>query len=145
MRTDGQTLFPIETLSLLPVHRVPFMAQQHMETPVAEPALLGSQLTQSLPQCRVIWPSRSVTNHLAVRPNDLTRPPLAHLVGRGEMSDSFPLGGGRQNFFVRRSFNATLSSIASARSRFSLAFSSSSAFRRFASDTSMPPNFAFQA
>jgi hypothetical protein len=41
-------------------------------------------------------------------------------------------------------FNAAASSIASANSRFSLAFSSSSVFRRFASDTSRPPYLAFQ-
>jgi putative transposase len=40
---------------------------------------------------------------------------------------------------------ATLSSMASASRRLSLAFSSSSDFSRFASETSMPPNFAFQA
>jgi len=34
--------------------------------------------------------------------------------------------------------------MASASSRFSLAFSSSSTFRRFASDTSRPPYLAFQ-
>jgi hypothetical protein len=45
------------------------------------------------------------------------------------MHDSLALGGGRQNFFCRRSFKATLSSMASARSRFSLAFSSSKLFR----------------
>lgn len=38
---------------------------------------------------------------------------------------------------------AALSSMASASNRFSRVFSSSSAFSRLASDTSIPPNFAF--
>lgn len=43
------------------------------------------------------------------------------------------------------SFIAAMSSICSAKSRFSLAFSSSSAFSRLASDTVIPEYFAFQA
>jgi hypothetical protein len=52
-------------------------------------------------------------------------------------------GGGRHHFFVPTSFNIALSSIASANSFFSLAFSSSNAFSRLASDTSRPPYLAF--
>jgi hypothetical protein len=46
-------------------------------------------------------------------------------------------------FFELRSFSMALSSIASASSFFSLAFASSSAFRRLASETSRPPYLAF--
>src|ERR1041385_9419177 len=60
------------------------------------------------------------------------------------MSDSFTLGGGPYHFFVSSSFSAAWSSIDSAKSFFSLRFSSSSARRRLASDTSMPPYLAFQ-
>src|SRR5215472_10395985 len=60
------------------------------------------------------------------------------------MGDSFPLPCGRHHFFPRRSFNAALSSMASARSRFSRVFSSSSVLSRLASETSMPPYLAFQ-
>ena len=56
---------------------------------------------------------------------------------------SRPSGDGRQNFFVVRSFSMALSSIASASSFFSFAFSLSSAFGRRASVTSSPPYFAF--
>src|SRR5271155_6263056 len=48
-----------------------------------------------------------------------------------------------QPFFPRMSLSAALSSIESANSFFSRRFSSSSAFSRFASDTSMPPYLAF--
>jgi len=53
-------------------------------------------------------------------------------------------GTGRQKFFPTRSFKAALSSSCSASSFFNRRFSSSSAFSRFASDTSRPPYFAFQ-
>ncbi len=61
------------------------------------------------------------------------------------MSDSLSLGSGRHHFFANRSFSAALSSIASAKSLFSLAFSVSSPFGRFASETSSPPYLAFQS
>ena len=53
-------------------------------------------------------------------------------------------GRAGHTFFDRRSFSAALSSIALASSLFSFPFSSSRARSRFASDTSMPPNLAFQ-
>jgi hypothetical protein len=71
------------------------------------------------------------------------RPPLAHLVNLAEMSHGLSLGDGRHHFFEATSFNIVLSSIASARSRFSLAFSASRIFRRRASETSSPPNYDF--
>ena len=50
------------------------------------------------------------------------------------MSDGFAPGGGRHHFFEAISLSIALSSSASANSFFSLAFSSSSAFNRLASD-----------
>ena len=50
---------------------------------------------------------------------------------------------GRQKFFVNISLSVALSITCSARSFFSRRFSSSSVFRRFASDTSSPPYFDF--
>jgi hypothetical protein len=52
--------------------------------------------------------------------------------------------GADHTFFVSRSFSAALSSMASASSFFSLAFSLSSPFKRLASQTSSPPYLAFQ-
>ena len=60
------------------------------------------------------------------------------------MAAHLALHGRRHHFFETSSFIAARSSICSANSFFSLAFSSSSAFSRFASDTVMPPNLAFQ-
>ena len=61
------------------------------------------------------------------------------------MRDCLALHDGRHHFFDRSSFIAAMSSICSASSRFSLAFSSYSAFSRLASDTVIPDYFAFQA
>jgi hypothetical protein len=56
-----------------------------------------------------------------------------------DLQDHLPPGGGRYHFFEFRSFSIALSSIASASSFLSPAFSSSSDFNRRASDTSRPP------
>src|SRR3546814_10333099 len=106
--------------------------------------LFRSQLAQLLTQTGIIVPRGTVTHALAIGIDDTTRPPFAHPVASLEMSHSFPLRGGRQNFFDRRSFNAAWSSIASASSRLSFAFSLSSSFSRRASDISSPPYFDFQ-
>src|ERR1700709_338002 len=60
------------------------------------------------------------------------------------MRDSLALGGGAYHFFDRSSRNAAPSGICSAKSFFSLAFSSSSCRSRLASEPSTPPNLAFQ-
>src|SRR4051794_1797899 len=60
------------------------------------------------------------------------RPPLAHRECLSQMDDSFPLPRGRHHFFLKRSFSAALSSMASASNRFSRVFSSASVFSRLA-------------
>src|SRR6266851_2084982 len=60
------------------------------------------------------------------------------------MGDSLPLHGGPYHFFPRSSRSAAASSIDSARSFFSFAFSSSIAFSRLVSETSIPPYRDFQ-
>ena len=59
------------------------------------------------------------------------------------MGDRITLRAGRHHFFDEMSFKTAMSSIASAKSFFSLAFSSSSVRSRLASVTSRPPNLAF--
>src|SRR6266702_92957 len=86
----------------------------------------------------------AIADHLAIGGNDRTGPPLAHLQHATQMSDSLSLGGGPYHFFDSSSFKAALSSIDSAKSFFSLRFSSSRARSRLASDTSRPPYLAFQ-
>src|SRR5215469_7498393 len=57
-----------------------------------------------------------------------TRPPLADLIGDLKVSDGLTPGGGRHHFFEATSLSMALSSITSASSFLSFAFSSSSAF-----------------
>src|ERR1700722_6767290 len=138
-----QPLLTVDPLDALPVDRMALAPQQHMQPPIAEaPSLLGQGL-QAFAQRSVIRPPGVITHAGSVGADHPARPPLAHLVGRLQISRSLPMRGGRHHFFPRRSFSATLSSIASASIRLSLAFSSSSAFNRRASDTSSPPNLAF--
>ena len=73
---------------------------------VAEPPTLVGQLAQLLSQTGIIVPRGTVTHALAIGIDDTARPPLAHPVAGLEMSNSFALDGGRQNFFARRSFSA---------------------------------------
>src|SRR5260370_6845747 len=60
------------------------------------------------------------------------------------MRDPSALGGGPYHFFARTPGSPAASSICSANSFFSLTFSSSSCFRRLASETFIPPYLAFQ-
>ena len=64
--------------------------------------------------------------------------------GAAHLPAGFALYGGPYHFFPRSSRRAEASSIDSASSFFSLPFSSSSARSRLASETSIPPNLAFQ-
>src|SRR3974390_965033 len=99
-----------------------------MQAPVTEPPALMRQGPQPLPQFRVI---RSADPLPPLPPHPADRaapPPLAHVERRTQVSDSFSLGSGRHHFFASRSFSAASSSMASARSFFSLAFSLSSPF-----------------
>ena len=118
--------------------------QQNMQAPTAEASAHMRQGPQPLPQ-RCIVPSAAAVPYCHPHPAcDPARPPLAHLERRTQVSDSLSLGSGRHHFFARRSLSAALSSMASASSFFSLAFSLSSPFTRLASETSRPPYLAFQ-
>src|SRR4029079_18638794 len=63
---------------------------------------------------------------------------------RGSLVQEPCTDGADHTFFASRSFSAALSSMASAKSFFSRAFSLSTPFRRLASETSSPPYLAFQ-
>src|ERR1700709_764661 len=97
-----------------------------MQAPVAEAAALLGDRLHALAKAGIVCPGRLVSHRRAPLADGFTRPPFAHPVGIHQMSDSFPLPRGRHHFFPRRSFSATLSSMASASRRFSFAFSPSS-------------------
>src|SRR6202011_4568039 len=103
---------------------------------------MGDRL-HALAKAGIVHPGRLVSHGHAAAADGFTRPPFAHPECSSQMGDSFPLGRGRHHFFPKRSFNAALSSMASASNRFSRVFSSASVFSRLASETSIPPNFAF--
>ncbi len=79
------------------LHLKAFPGQQDAQTAIPEPAALVGQLAQLLAQGGIIVPCGTVTHALAIGIDDTTRPPFAHPVAGLEMSDSFPLRGGRQN------------------------------------------------
>src|SRR6185436_4992869 len=109
-----------------------------MEPSVAEPPANGGQLAQARSHQRIVRPAAAEADRCAIGSERRTRPPLADLIRDPKVSDGLSPGGGRHHFFEAISF-----SIASASSFLSLAFSSSRAFRRLASDTSRPPYLAF--
>src|SRR5690606_23248682 len=80
--------------------------------------------------------ARAVADHRAIGADDTTGPPLRQAHGGLQMCNGGALGGGPYHFFASSSRSAAASSICSASSLFSFAFSSSSAFSRFASNTS---------
>ena len=110
-----------------------------MQAAIAEPPADGRQLAQPCTHGGIVRPAAAIADRGAIHPEHRTRPPLAHLEGTLQVSDGLSPRGGRHHFFEATSFSMALSSIASASSFFSLAFSSSSAFSRLASDTSSPP------
>jgi hypothetical protein len=140
---NRQLFLAVEPEKFFVVHDMPFSPQQNKQPPITKAPALPRDHDHPLPQnCFIRTPGVVANRHTATA-DGFTRPPFAHPVVGYEMRDSFPRGGGRHHFFPKRSFKATLSSIASASSRFNRAFSSSRVFRRLASETSIPPYLAF--
>jgi hypothetical protein len=131
-----QPLLAIETTKLLVVHDQSLAAHQHKQTTVAEPAADRRQFAQAAAHGRLVSSLTAIAHRCAVCPQGLARPPVAHLERGPQMSDGLSPRGGRHHFFEATSLSIALSSMASANNFFSLAFSSSSAFSRLASDTS---------
>jgi hypothetical protein len=141
--THLQSFLAIEPAQLFVVHDDAFAREQDMQPPIAEPSANGGQFAQPCPDRRVVRSGTAVADRSAIGSERRTRPPLADLIRETKVSDGLSPGGGRHHFFEAISFNIALSSIASAKSLFSFAFSSSNDFRRLAADTSSPPYLAF--
>ena len=103
-----------------------------MNASISEAATFMRQRLHPLAKVMVVAAARFITDRHPANVEGFTRPPFTHLMVAHQMSDSVPLGCGRHHFLPKRSFKAALSSMASARSRFSFVFSSSSVFNRFA-------------
>src|ERR1700722_5553656 len=141
---DRQAFFAIEPVDAVDPGRFAVLAQQDEQASIAEAPPCVGEIAQLRPKLGVRGPARAVTDHLAIRPDDRAGPPFRQAHHGLQMRDAFALGDGPYHFFDRSSRSAAASNICSAKSFFSLAFSSSSCFNRFASETSKPPYLAFQ-
>ena len=121
----------------------PLPRQQKTEPPIAKPPPRCRQLTQPLPQVSIVRTARLIPRDPPGNSDQMTRPALAQPVTVPGMGDRITLRTGCHHFFEEMSFKTAMSSIASAKSFFSLPFSSSSVRSRLASVTSRPPNLAF--
>src|SRR6201982_1449957 len=138
-----QPLLGIEPAQFLVVQQDALTLQQDMQPPIPEAPANSGDLAQSRTNETIIGSPAAVAHRAAVHAERLACPPLAHPVDLSEVSGGFSSGGGRHHFLAATSRSMALSSIASASSFFSLAFYSSNAFSRRASDTSIPPYLAF--
>ena len=141
---NRQALLTIKPVDPVQARGLAFPPQQHKQPPIAETTPLVSQLAQPAPQGRIIRPAGAIADRGAIHSDEGTGPPFRQAKAGLQVRDGFALSGGPYHFFESSSRKAEASSIVSASSFFSLAFSSSSAFNRLASETSMPPNLAFQ-
>lgn len=109
-----------------------------------------SQVAEDIPQLlrflflKHEWAARACIAARSTHVQQLQGASLAQPTGL-QPPHAFALGRHGAHFPLSTSRNASTSSILFASSFFSLLFSASSVFSRCASDTFMPPNFAFQA
>lgn len=139
-----QPLLAVQPIHLLQVYVLALTLEQDRQQPIAEPASLVRDLAQPYTH-DIIAPAQRLI--LPCRPVDPDQPAGTTLgeavVGHQLPHRSVALRRPGQ-FFPSRSFSADTSSIVSASSLFSRRFSSSSVRNRAASDTVIPPYFAFQ-
>ncbi len=138
----GQAFFPLETPQLLLVHRDTFAFKHQADAAIAEPAARRCDLAHAGPDLRIVRLCFS-PDSLRIDADQPADAALGDVVGLDHLQRGIPLQPGRRQDFPSRSFRIELSSMLSARSFFSCAFSISSVFSLRASDTSIPPNFAF--
>ena len=95
----------------------------------AQAMVAASAVTSALiGRVAIITTPMHVAHRRSVHAEDGTGPTLANAEQLPSMLDSLPLSGRPHQFFAATSFSTALSSIASASSRFSRPFSSSSTF-----------------
>jgi hypothetical protein len=139
-----EAFFAIKPVDAVDARGLALLPQQDKQPTISETLPLVGEIAQLRPKLGVWRPAGAVTDHLAVSADDRAGPPFRQAHRGPKMRDAFALDGGPYHFFDRSSRSAAASNICSAKSFFSLAFSSSSCFSRLASETSMPPYLAFQ-
>lgn len=136
----GQPSLPVQPMDALEIDFEPFALDQDVQPPVAETPSLAGQLDQA-PLQAIVLSLGGVLQHAARQAQYAAGAPLGHMSLGPHDDDGVAWCLRAQNFPRATTFNASLSSIASASSFLSLLFSASNARRRLASGTSMPPNF----
>src|SRR5205814_9448389 len=126
---DLKPFLDIEAAQLLVIQHDALAPQQDVQPPIAKAPPHSGDLAQPGANDAVISSPAAVADRTAVHADRLACPPLAHPVDLAEMSGGLSSGGGRHHFLAATSRSIALSSIASAKSFFSLAFSCSSTFR----------------
>src|SRR5690606_19320983 len=137
-----QPFLPVEPIELLVVHDHALAFEQHADPAIAEPAPLPGDVLHLLADLGAVRRA-CAPDRLGIDTDKPAGPALRDIVIPHRPQRCLSPLGQRRQFFPSRSFRTTLSSIVSASRRFSLAFSSSSAFSLAASDTSMPPYLDF--
>ena len=120
-------LFPVEPETFLVVDQIVFPLEQHMRPPIAEAAALLGDRPHALAKAGIVSAGRLISQWSCGSSRWLYTPAVRSSRMRLADGRQLPLGRGRHHFFPKRSFSAALSSMASARSRFSRVFSSSKA------------------
>src|SRR5690606_4557574 len=121
------------------------LTQPVMDEAISPARLLPRDLTNGSAQGILRLAHRTVTDAGAREPREPKRAPLGDVICGSQLPDDLAPRPGRHNLFPRTSFSAWRLRAWSATIRFSWRFSSSSCLSRFASETSMPPYFRFQA
>ena len=107
-------------------HEHTFPAQKPLQTAAAKLVASRYQATHALSDGGIVTSPARIAYHRPVDSKRIARTTLTDIEDRLKMQDRLPLGGRRHHFFAPISLSIALSSIVSAKSRFSRAFSSSS-------------------
>jgi hypothetical protein len=125
------------------VQRDALALPQNVQPAIAKPPPDCGNLAQTGSNDTIVRPPAAVADRAAIHSDRPACPPLAHPVDLMQVRGGLSSGGRGHQFLAATSRSMALSSIVSANSFFSLAFSASSAFSRRASETSIPPYLAF--
>lgn len=129
-RLNAQLFLGVNTLQLLVVHDYAFAFQQHADPATTEPTPFAGNRLHLFANFRIV--RRMITpNSLWIDTDRPARPALRDIMIPHCLACRSPSHIRCLQFFLSKSFRTTLSSIVSAKRRFSLAFSSSSDLRRW--------------
>ena len=137
-----QSFLFVETPQFLVVHHDALPFEHNANAPIAEPTARCCDLAHAFADLRIVR-FRLTPDGFRIDADQSAGAALGDVVFVDHLERRVPLQLGRRQFFPSRSFRIELSSMLSASSFFSRAFSVSSVFSLRASDTSIPPYFAF--